>query len=263
MSETIAEIKHVFKRAWNWLDSCLFPSHCARCGAEGPVFCGLCIAEIQFARQICFVCRKESENGFTHQACRLAIQSPAPCRFLSACEYASIAKLIHAFKYEQIAEAGKICAKILAEFACRVNPPINFPKYQITFVPMHSRRQNVRGFNQSQILANTIAAEFGASTVPLLSKIANTPAQAELNKDQRAANLAKSPFACLEHAQRKTIFVPKKKTEKMAREMSQPMPEKIILIDDVFTTGSTMKACCAQLFSAGAREIICLTLARD
>ncbi len=223
------------KKMADFIHACLFPVHCVKCGAEGQIFCDLCVSELQGSELQTAALQSAAKTVPPTSACL----SPAmPAQVLSAYQYPAIAKLVRAFKYDQISEAGKICAKLLVDFAGRQQ--INFQTYAITFVPMHSRKQNIRGFNQAQILAQAIATAFGAPCKTLLTKNANTKPQADLNKEQRALNLAGS-FAC----------------------RAAEAPEKIILIDDVFTTGSTLKECCAQLYTNGAKEIICLTLARD
>ncbi|MGB9894147.1 MAG: ComF family protein [Candidatus Saccharicenans sp.] len=109
-------------------------------------------------------------------------------------------------------------------------------------VPLHKKREKARGFNQSELLARELSR---LSSIPTLSgllvKIKNTPAQVSLEATDREVNL-KGAFQV-------------KKIERIKG-------QSLLLIDDVFTTGSTLKECSLVLYEAGAKEIKALTLAR-
>lgn len=226
--------KNFANQALNFLNSCLFPASCVNCGKADVIFCNECLRMAKQAQQICFVCKNFSESGYTHKQC---LNPKAPKQLLCAYEYQSISKLIKAFKYDQIIEAGQICAHLLGNFIAMKG--LNLNEYTITFVPMHKRKQNLKLFNHAQMLAEQLASTNQAKIEQLLTKQINTKPQANLKKEQRILNL-KEVFKC-----------------------ALRTPGKIILIDDVFTTGSTLNECCSELFAAGAEEIICITLARD
>ena len=109
-------------------------------------------------------------------------------------------------------------------------------------VPLHPRRLRERRFNQSLELATTLARLSGLTCHPLLRRTRYTTAQAALNRQQRLKNLAGA-------------FTLKPKS-------ILPPHAGILLVDDVFTTGSTAHECALALRNAGARRIIVLTVAR-
>jgi ComF family protein len=105
-------------------------------------------------------------------------------------------------------------------------------------VPLHRSRLRKRGFNQAGLLALGVAAEINAPVSDTLEVVRSTRDQVELSAAQRRANVAGAYRA------------------------SAPLRGRILLIDDVFTTGATMSACASTLVRAGAREVHALSLCR-
>ena len=109
-------------------------------------------------------------------------------------------------------------------------------------VPMHKWKRLFRLYNQSQILASALAQEAKIKMLPdVLMKIKHTKSQTGLSKKQRQENLKGS------------IAVVKKEVIK---------GKKVILVDDVMTTGSTVDLCAATLKKAGAKEVVVVCVAR-
>jgi ComF family protein len=109
----------------------------------------------------------------------------------------------------------------------------------VTAVPLHWRRRWQRGFNQSELLGKTIARLRGIPSVNVLRRGAATRAQAGLSNAQRRENVA-GAF----RARRRVAGL------------------RILLIDDVMTTGATAGACARALKKAGAKSVSLLALAR-
>jgi ComF family protein len=109
-------------------------------------------------------------------------------------------------------------------------------------VPLHSLKQREREFNQAEILAGRLSA---ATKIPLhtklLRRVTSTKTQTRLTKQQRAENM-RGAFAV-------------RTGEKLAG-------EKVVVVDDVFTTGATTSACAQALRAAGAGEVCVWTVAR-
>jgi ComF family protein len=105
-------------------------------------------------------------------------------------------------------------------------------------VPLHRSRLRKRGFNQARLLALGVAAEINAPVSDTLEVVRSTRDQVELSAAQRRANV------------------------EGAYRASAPLRGRILLIDDVFTTGATMSACASTLVRAGAREVHALSLCR-
>jgi competence protein ComFC len=114
----------------------------------------------------------------------------------------------------------------------------DFKDYSLSFVPVTKRKLIDRGFNQSEVLAQKLAKNLNLKIFSDLIKIKDTEDQVKLDFEKRLNNL-------------KDIFKVK----------SLP-PKKIILVDDIKTTGSTLKECAKVLKEAGAKEIIALTILR-
>ena len=112
----------------------------------------------------------------------------------------------------------------------------------ITSVPLHSTRQRDRGFNQASHLANEISTLTGIPFHPsILQRDKPTPSQTRLKKRQRRDNIAGA-------------FSLRKKADISGK--------TILLIDDVYTTGSTLNECSRVLMQAGAHSVHCLAFAR-
>ena len=105
-------------------------------------------------------------------------------------------------------------------------------------VPLHRARLRNRGFNQAELLARGVAQKLNASVSDTLEVVRSTRDQVELSAAQRRANVAG------------------------AYKTKNPLYGRLLLIDDVFTTGATMNACALTLVNAGAKEVHALSLCR-
>ena len=147
-------------------------------------------------------------------------------------------KLIHLFKYSGMKPLGKRLAGLLA----RALPDEGVERLDaVVPMPLHWRRRWKRGFNQSKILARLVAKERGVPMIDAVKRIRATAIQAGLTNSNRRKNVA-GAFRVL------------KKT--------QVAGKRILLIDDVMTTGATATACASALKRAGATSVTLLTLAR-
>lgn len=111
----------------------------------------------------------------------------------------------------------------------------------VTFVPVSLKRNYDRGFDQARLLAQAAARTWGMRAVPTLRKIRNNRPQSSLDDpEQRRANV-------------KDAYRPLPRSRIAGR--------RILLIDDVATTGSTLAACAETLLAAGAASVVCASLA--
>ena len=160
--------------------------------------------------------------------------------FDSAYSYGSyegpLQKLIHLFKYGKV----ETLAAPLGSLLIRALPlEQNFDA--IIAMPMHWRKRLERGFNQAELLARPVARRFGLALSGNLRRARYTDSQAGLSELARRDNL-------------KNSFKVNKPAELLGK--------RILLIDDVFTTGATLRAAAAALKAAGVRHVSALTLAR-
>lgn len=111
----------------------------------------------------------------------------------------------------------------------------------ITWVPLSPLRRWRRGYDQAQLLAERLGEELDMPCEPLLKKVRNTRAQSGLKgESQRRANVL-GAYSVHRDA--------------------RPEGRRILLVDDVVTTGATLSECARMLLSAGAAQVVCVTLA--
>ncbi len=220
----------------------LFPRRCLGCGVEGNYLCLPCQEKIRFPPQRCVVCGKPSFLGRVHQECRrkkIFLKG-----LLVAADYQnqSIQNLIWNFKYNSVSPLGEILATLLTDFFISLDLLDFFATSAVIPVPLHKRRLRERGFNQAQVLAQKFAHKTGLEFLEVLRKEKNTKDQIELSREERLRNVQDS-FASLPHP--------------------SLGERKIILVDDVATTGATLNECAKVLRGQGAGEIWGLVVARN
>lgn len=229
----------MIRRIYEFALDLLFPVRCVACGAADSWLCESCCGRIHLKEnQVCPVCKTASLGGRTHSTCQ-AKTNLAGLRV--ACEYsanpelaAAIKSLKYKFHEQVVAELG---ATLAASLAAKSNPEI-----VISFVPLHARRQRERGFNQAELLAREVAQRIGSPVELLLIRAKYTTQQAKLARAERLTNLA-GAFA--------------------AAPGKEIAGKRIVLVDDIATTCSTLEACAAELKKAGAKEVWGLVLARN
>lgn len=108
-------------------------------------------------------------------------------------------------------------------------------------IPLHPSRQRSRGFNQAQLLAEALGEELNLPVRLLLKKVKKTKEQKSLSRQQRKKNVADA-FRVAEE------------------EIGQQVPESVLLLDDVSTTGSTLTACARVLKAHGVKKVAFLSV---
>uniref|UniRef100_A0A832E0R1 ComF family protein n=1 Tax=candidate division WWE3 bacterium TaxID=2053526 RepID=A0A832E0R1_UNCKA len=217
----------------------VFPTRCVSCGRAGALLCGECLFQLEPLEALpCIVCGKPAVLGFTHPVCRTRW---APERFLAAFPYQGPARrLVQALKYKRLRAVAKIMVELLIAELREMG--IEFgPQAQVVPIPLSFWRKGARGFNQSELLGRELAEnlrlEFRSN---LLRKIKDTSSQVSLDRPERQANV-------------RGVFAVSK--EFYGRD--------IILVDDVVTTGSTVREAAHVLKKAGAGQVWVLAFAQD
>jgi len=201
----------------------LSPTYCVFCERWGELLCNKCYETVDFLY-----------DQPPPQLAPLFLDT-----VISACRYGGAIKdLLKALKYHSVIEAGKFSARLL--YHCTTIPPVDC----ITSVPIHPKRLTERGFNQSQVLAKTLAQLTNLPYQDLLIRTIHGSHQASVrSRAERLCHVA-NHFS-------------------LNSNRAQPLPHTILLIDDVLTTGSTLNECAKVLKTNGCKKVIALTLARQ
>jgi ComF family protein len=238
----------------------LFPSDCRLCGipliniSRLPV-CPACLSDMRpIAGGICSVCgeRLLSPHAFVAEQdeprCGLCRRLEPP--FSRAVAYGSydggLRELIHLLKYEQVRPAAGALGRMLAEAIGGLESCWGQSPVAVVPVPLHARKLRQRGFNQSELIVREALKFAGAngqmaSQSGVLERRRETQSQTGLTRHQRRENI-------------RGAFVVTRPDQISGRE--------ILLVDDVFTTGTTVSECARVLLRAGASKIYVATVAR-
>jgi ComF family protein len=216
----------------------LLPARCLMCEQAGPAhtdLCAACYLELPHNHLHCPVCALPLAAPAS--ACGECLKKPPAFNTTVApfLYQAAIASLQPRYKYHQDLPAGRL----LAELFCQHSEHLHKPD-AIVPVPLHINRLRQRGFDQALELAKIIANN---KAIPLLCDLLkrqrNTSAQSFLNASQRHHNL-------------RNAFVAS----------GRSMPAHIALVDDVMTTGTTVRECAKVLLKAGAKRVDVWVIAR-
>lgn len=227
----------------------LFPPLCHICKEFIPDagdihLCPGCMEGVKLLTSpLCRVCGVPfyTEGGADHLCGQCAISPPCFAAARGATLFEGpVKELIHNLKYNKAVRLARplsiITARHLAPFVQNCSPHMIIP------VPLHIKRLRARGFNQSALIADRLSKEWG---VPLsrraLSRVRWTEPQIKMSAEERVWNV-KGAFAVKEPA--------------MVR------GRRVLLIDDVCTTGSTINECARTLLAAGAAQVFVTTAAR-
>lgn len=212
----------------------LFPPLCGNCRKVGSLFCGECESLVSFIREpvcpmcgrpgpLCWGCRQRS---LPLEQIRAAVIFAGPAR-----------RLIHQIKYEGRFGLAKVAADWMAQAwsTWAVEFDLMIP------VPLHPERLKKRGYNQSALIVHHLARQFGCSVSPLaLQRLRHTQPQVGLNAAERLQNVQ----------------------DAFQADPGRVSGQRILLIDDVCTTGATLVAAGRALLAGGAKNVMAYCVAR-
>jgi ComF family protein len=215
--------------------------------SPAPGFCAPCTSRIRWALPpVCASCGLPfAAPGDVNHRCEACLRHPRQFRQARACALYEtgvddhpLKMALHRYKYRSEACLARPLARILLG-RC----PLPAHDYdRIVPVPLHTERLRWRGFNQALLLARPLSTRTGIPIDPhSLRRLRATRPQVELTGTERRANVARA-------------FV-----------VARPLAirgRRILLVDDVYTTGSTVEDCSRALRAAGARVVDVLVLAR-
>jgi len=215
----------------------LFPLSCVVCGRDGSYLCPACETELpRLEEPYCQRCADPNEEGVCDWC---GAQPPAfdGVRAPYLMEGA-VRDMVHSFKYQNLRAAAPELGQLLSAYldSNPIRADVLVP------VPLHPRRERERGYNQAELLARELSKRTG---LPLASRairrLRNTPPQVSLSGYDARARAMRDAFECQPDVGR----------------------QRVLLVDDVVTSGSTMSVCATALKSAGARSVWGLALARQ
>ncbi len=183
---------------------------------------------------ICVLCRKEAPGR--RALCKSCEQKlgPAPPPLTAgslvvtaACEYQPpISRLMLQYKYENRRSLCRLFARLMAE-RCEIPP-----NFCIAALPLHSKRIQERGYSQTDLLARSLCSQTGLPSFSgRLLRLRDTDHQTGLDREERQRNVKDAFFA------------------------SGAEGSHVLLVDDVMTTGATLRACARALYEGGAASV--------
>lgn len=244
----------MLKKFWRQSLTFLLPARCVSCrcpveeqGESGLGLCPTCWAQVTFLGSAC--CDRcgipfevAPALGDTELTCGACLKSPPPfAQAKSAVLYEEVSKkLILRFKHGD----AQHLAPFLAKWMLRAGKDFLAESDFLVPVPLHWTRLVKRRYNQAALLSHSLTRLSGVPTLSEgLKRTKRTPSQGRLTRDQRRLNVSGKFVASTKNL----AFINKK---------------VITLIDDVYTSGATVKECAQVLEKAGAKRVNVLTVAR-
>lgn len=209
---------------WDFILDFLFPKKCLGCGREGSWLCSDCFSKIEYFDQPYFRNLPPLSGVF----------ALGPYRGI-------LKESILAFKYDGVRELVEPLGNLLIQHLS----PLPFERRSLLVpIPLHKRREIERGFNQAHLLALYFSKNLNLPLLPnVLIKIKNTKPQVELKEKERKENI-------------KDAFFVKESEKHLIKNKT------IFLVDDVMTTGATLKEGAKILKKNGAKRVWGLVLAK-
>lgn len=237
----------------NFLLTLLFPTYCVICEKPGKYLCQECFKFVPIkSGNLCPVCQKA--ETFAGRICNVC-ENEGKKFYLNGIIVASYYKhpilkdIVRYYKYGFIRELALPLSKILLHklFILETFP---FEKFVFTAVPLHKKRRAWRGFNQSELLAERLQITLSRNGLDI-TFLPNLLIRQRYVKPQMKIHSTKD--------RKKNVIGNFSLNEAFLKRV----PHKIILIDDIATTGATLNECAKVLKSHGARTVWGLVLARQ
>ena len=219
-----------------------FPRRCLGCGRLGKYFCRRCRVSLRrLETSICPICEKPAIGGRTHPGCQTRYGINGLTSFLG---YAGVAqKAIKTLKYRYVSDLASEFVSLVPDVVIS-NLSTLIPKPCIFVpIPLHSARARERGFNQAEVLGRLLAQRLNIPVqTDILRRVKKTTPQVEM-KDRKARLKNMGGVFAIQKNLKSSL-------------------SSIVLFDDVFTTGATMRAAGSVLKRGGARFVWGITMAR-
>lgn len=215
----------------------LFPPRCVSCRELGSLLCAKCREKFELVEPpLCPHCGRPRSNG---RLCPLCQRDPLQIDGVRSVAYfdGTLREAIHHFKYYNRQALAIPLGKLMGNYWEKSPLPAEI----IVPVPLHPHRLRERGYNQAALLARELGQSTGLPVAENgLVRMRATRPQVELNAQERKENVSDA-FHC---------------------SSMELKGKRVLLIDDVCTTGATLEACSIALRQVGARSVWGFTLAR-
>ena len=222
----------------NKIKDYIFPIFCLGCKKEGEWVCDICFKKINlFGIFACPVCHKNTENGTVCSPCAVESFLYSHIAIGKYEEDSLLGKVIQTLKYSWAEDVVSSIDKIIENFV-ENNKELFFNIDFVVPVPLHNKRYVERGFNQAELIAKILADKINKPLSNILERKRYTLQQAKLGREDRLKNL-------------QDAFM-----------LKESVQGNIILVDDVFTTGSTIQECAKVLKNSGINKVVGFSLAR-
>ncbi len=235
MSSPVRPAHAWYRWIWASLDW-LYPPRCAGCDQPGSRWCVKCQREVRrLDPPLCPTCSQPVSISGKCSHCR--ISNPCIQRVRAWGEFGgALRRAVHALKYRRNLALGECLASHLGDLLVEEGWQVDL----IVPVPLSSSRLRTRGYNQAALLAYPLSLAMGISYRPkVLMRTRETQTQVGLSVASRRANV-QGAFAADPSVAKKRVLV----------------------IDDVITTGATLHECASALMQSGAKEVYGMALAR-
>lgn len=219
----------------------IFPRRCVSCNKIGRYFCIKCISQIKFIdRQICPVCSHHAIDGATHPRCRTRYSLDG---LTSIFRYDGIIRrAVKSIKYRFVSDLSKEFISLIPSsfFQLIIS---NYQSSILIPIPLHISRFRFRGYNQAEVLSRIFSQRLNIPIqTDILKRIRKTIPQVEMkNREKRLKNMD-------------GVFAVNNLTMKQLSNVT------ILLFDDVYTTGATLRSAANILKRAGAKKVWGITL---
>ncbi|MBI4974076.1 ComF family protein [Candidatus Roizmanbacteria bacterium] len=218
-----------------------FPAKCFGCGYLGVYICPSCEKQLHpIEKQPCIYCNKPSLYGLTHPKCR---RHEGVDGFVSLFHYDNLLKkIIKGIKYSFVTAAQNDLFYLIAKYG--QDPLIYYKKRKNLFiqpVPLSEEKQRTRGFNQAKIIGGVLSFLTNIKSAELIKRQKNTEIQAKIKDRRKRRENMRGAFSL----NKEQIGI-----------------KEILLVDDVVTSGSTVKEAAKILKIGGAKKVYVFSVAK-
>ena len=218
-----------------------YPKFCVECNNYGEHVCFECVSYIyRIKTKTCFYCGRISKQSKHCIECRSENKDKLRGILVSArFDEGPTKEMIHYLKYNGFVEFADLLGELMVERI--VSSGIPFEDYVVVPVPMHQSRIGKRGYNHAELLARYISKRLGYRGGLVLERTINTDTQIKLSRKKRLENIVGS-IKCVD--------------SKLVE------GKNVLIVDDVATTGATLKECTNVLLNSGGKKVWAVVVAK-